>query len=48
VTRYFTLHGTGANLVVAKGDVIILTFTKTSAAADLVETDALLEVTPST
>ena len=47
VMRYLALHGTGANLVVAKGDVIILTFTKTAAAADLVEVDALLEVTPS-
>jgi hypothetical protein len=48
VTRYLSLHGTPANLVVAKGDVIIFTFTKTAAAADLVELEAQLEVTPST
>ena len=36
VTRDLTLHGTGANLVVVKGELIIVTATKTASAANLV------------
>lgn len=46
VARAWSLHGTPANLAVTKGDVIAVTFTKTGAAADLVEKEIELEVTP--
>jgi hypothetical protein len=45
VTRAFTLHGTGANLIVAAHDLILVTFTKTGAAGDLVTAEIQPEFT---
>jgi len=44
VQRALTLHGTGANLIVAAGDVLLLTATKTASGANLVVLQVQVDV----